>query len=85
MKKFIVLILIVAFFMISVGCTTISNNASEPDGDGMGPAPNSGDGISDGNGFVDEVPSFGDGLGGAPNSGDGISDGSGFDDTGADR
>jgi hypothetical protein len=40
------------------------------------PAPNSGDGISDGSGF-DAVP--GSGIAGpAPNAGDGIPDGSGF-------
>ena len=50
----------------------------------MGPAPNSGDGISDGSGF--EIPNgpnadIGSGtrpVGPAPNSGDGIPDGSGF-------
>lgn len=45
-----------------------------------GPAPNSGDGISDGSGMAD--PSNGNpdsnSPGPAPNSGDGISDGSGF-------
>ena len=40
-----------------------------------GPAPNSGDGVSDGSGF--ENPST-PGPGPAPNSGDGVSDGSGF-------
>ena len=44
MKKIIVLILIIVFFMINTGCTTITDN-------GPGPAPNSGDGISDGSGF----------------------------------
>jgi hypothetical protein len=40
-----------------------------------GPAPNSGDGIPDGNQFIQpDSP----GLGPAPNCGDGISDGSGF-------
>jgi len=52
-----------------------------------GPAPNSGDGISDGSGFLNNlilvmeilgVPFYGPGP--APNSGDGIPDGSGFDD-----
>jgi len=47
-----------------------------------GPAPNSGDGVSDGSGFDrtdwpnDNNP--GDGKGPAPNSGDGVPDGSGF-------
>ena len=40
-----------------------------------GPAPDSGDGIPDGNQFIrPENPGFGP----APNSGDGIPDGSGF-------
>lgn len=42
---------------------------------GPGPAPNSGDCISDGSGL--DAP-MGSGLGGAPNAGDGIPDGSGF-------
>lgn len=42
-----------------------------------GPAPNSGDGVSDGSGLTHpDSP----GQGPAPNSGDGISDGSGFPD-----
>jgi len=44
MKKIIVLILVVAFFMTSFGCTTITDN-------GPGPAPNSGDSVPDGSGF----------------------------------
>ena len=44
MKKIIILILIVAFFMTSFGCTTITDN-------GPGPAPNSGDSVPDGSGF----------------------------------
>ena len=44
MKKIIVLILIIVFFMISTSCTIITDN-------GPGPAPNSGDAISDGSGF----------------------------------
>lgn len=42
---------------------------------GMGPAPNSGDGVPDGSGF--EAPN-GQGVFGAPNAGDGIPDGSGW-------
>lgn len=41
-KKFIVLILILVFFTISFGCVASASN---------GPAPNSGDGVSDGSGF----------------------------------
>lgn len=44
---------------------------------GMGPAPNSGDGIPDGSGF-DRTDLPTKGIGPAPNSGDGIPDGSGF-------
>lgn len=76
MKKFIVLILIAAFLVISLGCTTIANNDAGP----AGPAPLSHDGVSDGSG-LDNVPEpSGDGVtpGPAPNSGDGVSDGSGF-------
>lgn len=46
-----------------------------------GPAPNSGDGVSDGSGMETHVgPQSGNGkpTGPAPNSGDGIPDGSGF-------
>lgn len=46
-----------------------------------GPAPNSGDGVSDGSGFDGDPTSPGDGP--APNSGDGVSDGSGFRTFGA--
>ena len=76
MKKFIVLILILAFLMIGLGCTTIASNDAGP----ARPAPNSGDGVSDGSG-LDNVPEpSGDGVtpGPAPNYGDGVSDGSGF-------
>jgi len=76
MKKYIVLILIVAFLMISFGCTTIASNTP-------GPAPNSGDGVPDGSGFDGEGGSpddslFAVGPAEAPNSGDDISDGNGF-------
>jgi len=46
-----------------------------------GPAPNSGDGVSDGSGLVVTVGPKGNAAvapGPAPNSGDGIPDGSGF-------
>lgn len=47
----------------------------------VGPAPNSGDGVSDGSGldspFYNGLPDV-DSPGPAPNSGDGIPDGSGF-------
>ena len=52
-----------------------------------GPAPNSGDGISDGSGYENAPPNRPNDNGGedtepcgpAPNSGDGVPDGSGFD------
>ncbi len=48
---------------------------------GPGPAPNSGDGVSDGSGYEPLPGPVGDGdpLGPAPNSGDGVSDGSGLE------
>lgn len=48
---------------------------------GTGPAPNSGDGVSDGSGMDTQIGPQGDSgvtEGPAPNSGDGIPDGSGF-------
>ena len=47
--------------------------------DAHGPAPNSGDGVSDGSGYdPDDWPNGESAKGPAPNSGDGIPDGSGF-------
>lgn len=43
---------------------------------GNGPAPNSGDGVPDGSGWLDKGKNLDDK--GAPNSGDGIPDGSGW-------
>ena len=68
---------------LAIGIIAIAGYAMA---DAMGPAPNSGDGTSDGSGFDD--PAYGpngEGVEGdgngvpAPNSGDGISDGSGWD------
>jgi len=56
--------------------------ASGPVMAGPGPAPNSGDGSSDGSGFdMDIGPNSDSGVapGPAPNSGDGVNDGSGFE------
>lgn len=67
-------ILLLVFGSILCGAVAA---AEEP----FGPAPNSGDGISDGNGFDGDwqnADSPGDAVGPAPNSGDGIPDGSGF-------
>ena len=75
MKK-IVGVVILLLVCGSILCGTVAA-AEEP----FGPAPNSGDGISDGNGFDDpwqNADSPGDAVGPAPNSGDGIPDGSGF-------
>lgn len=70
---------------LAVMCLVMSmaGNVSLAIGDDYGqdgPAPNSGDGVSDGSGFEgnagNSTASPGDGP--APNSGDGVSDGSGF-------
>jgi hypothetical protein len=69
---------VVAIMTVAIAGTVYAS--PEP----MGPAPNSGDGVSDGSGF--EIPNgpnadVGSGagpVGPAPNSGDGIPDGSGF-------
>ena len=66
----------IAILLLVIGsilCGTVAAEISS------GPAPNSGDGVSDGSGFPHICPnesSPGDGP--APNSGDGIPDGSGF-------
>ena len=62
---------------LAIGIIAMAGNAMA----GNGPAPNSGDGVSDGSGLEPEPNGegvFGDGHGEpAPNSGDGISDGPG--------
>lgn len=68
-RRFVVLVAVVALLTLSVVASAFA--ASGPNG----PAPNSGDCISDGSGFDG---AFGSGLLGAPNAGDGIPDGSGF-------
>ncbi|GAB6145839.1 hypothetical protein [Desulfocicer niacini] len=69
--------LIVLFTIVLVLCfTTVSSISAN------GPAPNSGDGISDGSGMdTQNGPNSdsGDAPGPAENSGDGVSDGSGMD------
>lgn len=70
MKKWLVVFCVIMVFAF-IGGTALGN------GYGHGsPAPNSGDGVSDGSGFEEVPPS--PGRGPAPNSGDGIPDGSGF-------
>ena len=75
MKKIIIIMFLV------VGIIGITGTAIA---DGMGPAPNSGDGIPDGSGFDAPNGPNGEGVSGdghgepAPNSGDGIPDGPGW-------
>ncbi len=66
MRKVIIMIVLAAFLMVSFGNVVMAAD---------GPAPNSGDGISDGSG-MDKGADRDDK--GAPNSGDGIPDGSGW-------
>jgi len=70
MKKLIALLTVIFVLGFSVG-TAISGN---------GPAPNSGDGVSDGSGMDTQNGPSGDGdsQGPAPNSGDCIPDGPGW-------
>ncbi|MBU0596435.1 hypothetical protein KJ567_07115 [Candidatus Bipolaricaulota bacterium] len=72
MRKVLVL-LVMSLLVFSVFAAAANGND--------GPAPNAGDGISDGSGFEAPVGPIGDGdaIGPAPNSGDGIPDGSGID------
>ena len=70
MKKICILLSVVLFVF---SCTVLANDSSQ-----KGPAPNSGDGVSDGSGMEPGGPDT-DGTGPAPNSGDGIPDGSGMD------
>lgn len=65
-----IVVLLLVFVSIFFGTVAASNT--------VGPAPNSGDGISDGSGFgLNHWQNQGS-PGPAPNSGDGIPDGSGF-------
>jgi hypothetical protein len=70
----------VVLLCVIIGIVGIAENAIA---DGMGPAPNSGDGIPDGSGIDSPNGPNGEGLigngpGPAPNSGDGIPDGPGW-------
>jgi len=72
---------IVILACLIIGIIGIAGNAMA---DGMGPAPNSGDGIPDGSGFDSPNGPNGEGvsaggMGPAPNSGDGIPDGPGWE------
>jgi len=66
-KRVIALILLAVIIMLSL--TTVAIAAPNVGAPGPGAAPNSGDGVSDGSGFIHS---------GAPNSGDGVPDGSGW-------
>jgi len=68
MKKIVGIVILIVVFA-SMFCGTVAADNS------VGPAPDSGDGIPDGNQFI-RPDNPGDGP--APNSGDGIPDGSGF-------
>jgi len=83
MKKWISILVFVALSAMMLNSAIASEDSSM----GPGPAPNSGDGISDGSGMDSHNGPNGDGTsasgngsnGPAPNSGDGIPDGSGMD------
>ena len=70
MKKWIVAICLIVSMAVNVTPSIGGDYGLD------GPAPNSGDGISDGSGFEGDPSSPGEGP--APNSGDGVPDGSGF-------
>lgn len=72
MKKFVLGMMVLALFILGTSCLVAA---------GTGPAPNSGDGVSDGSGMdTQNGPQSDSGAtpGPAPNSGDGVSDGSGW-------
>ena len=76
MKKILIIGVIIAIIIAGVGIAAMVNQGQTKS---PGPAPNSGDGISDGSGFV----SFGGigpayGPGPAPNYHDGVPDGPGW-------
>ena len=72
MKKIVGIAILLLVFG-SMLCGTVAAEISP------GPAPNSGDGVSDGSGLPHNCPNASSpGDGPAPNSGDGIPDGSGF-------
>jgi Spy/CpxP family protein refolding chaperone len=69
-KKSGIAILLLVFASMLCGTVAAANTT--------GPAPNAGDGVSDGSGFEGDHWQNGDSPGPAPNSGDCIPDGSGF-------
>jgi len=66
-----VLALVVVAMLVFAGVAVVGMVAS-------GPAPNAGDGVSDGSGLAPMPAGPGETPGPAPNSGDGIPDGSGW-------
>ena len=71
------LVMVIAAILITVIASSVSAKSAGP----LGPAPNSGDGVSDGSGLDAPHGPIADtdsGVGPAPNSGDGTPDGSGF-------
>ena len=77
-KKTIPSIILAVVLIISASCLQVFAANTEPGS--PGPAPSSGDGVSEGSGFDREFWPNDDspGIGPAPNSGDGEPDGSGF-------
>ena len=76
MKKILLIAAITVIFIAGVAVAALGNQGLNKS---PGPAPNSGDGIPDGSGFVSfdgQGPGYGPGP--APNSGDGIPDGPGW-------
>jgi hypothetical protein len=71
MRKIIGIAVLLLVFT-SMFCATVAASNSP------GPAPNSGDGVSDGSGFGEDHWQNEDSPGPAPNAGDGVPDGSGF-------
>ena len=76
MKKILIIAAIVAMVITGIAVAALGNQGQMKS---PGPAPNSGDGIPDGSGFVSfdgQGPAYGPGP--APNSHDGIPDGPGW-------
>jgi hypothetical protein len=81
MKKTTLVILLSTILLLSFTASMVLSVRGNVTADkGVGPAPNSGDGIPDGSGFdqPNRQNEGSTGKGPAPNSGDGIPDGSGF-------
>ncbi len=78
-RMFGLTMVIAAILVVAIAGTALADSAGP-----MGPAPNAGDGVSDGSGFIApngpnaDIGSGSGPIGPAPNAGDGIPDGSGF-------